>query len=313
MILKKPKFWDYQKISIWPILLLPLSIIYFLLVSIKKTLSTLKIYQNKCPIICVGNIYLGGTGKTPLAAEIFKLIKSSGKNPSFIKKYYDYLVDEIRMLSEIGDTHHAKDRITAINESQLNGNDVVILDDGFQDFSIKPDFSIVCFNSKQLIGNGFLIPSGPLREPLKALSRADCVVINGDRTEETLQFEKKISKNLKNKKMSFFYSKYKIKNIEKLKNKEIVAFAGIGNPSNFFDLLKESNLNLKKTYSFSDHHNYSQADFDKIMSDKSAKIVTTKKDYLRMNDKQKEICEYVEINLEIENKNQLDNLIKGCL
>ena len=140
-----------------------------------------------------------------------------------------------------------------------------------------------------------------------------CVVINGDRTEETLQFEKKISKNLKNKNMSFFYSKYKIKNIEKLKNKEIVAFAGIGNPSNFFDLLKESNLNLKKTYSFSDHHNYSQADFDKIMSDKSAKIVTTKKDYLRMNDKQKEICEYVEINLEIENKNQLENLIKGYL
>ena len=113
--------------------------------------------------------------------------------------------------------------------------------------------------------------------------------------------------------MSFFYSKYKIKNIEKLKNKEIVAFAGIGNPSNFFDLLKESNLNLKKTYSFSDHHNYSQEDFDKIMSDKSAKIVTTKKDYLRMNDKQKEICEYVEINLEIENKNQLENLIKGYL
>ena len=313
MILKKPKFWDNQKISIWPILLLPLSIIYLLLISIKKTLSTLKIYKNKCPIICIGNIYLGGTGKTPLAVEIFKLIKSNGKNPSFIKKYYNYLMDEIRMLREIGDIHHAKDRITAINASLLNRNDVAILDDGFQDFSIKPNFSIICFNSKQLIGNGFLIPAGPLREPLKAVSRADCVVINGDRTEETLEFEKKILQNLNGKNMNFFYSKYKIKNIEKLRNEEIIAFAGIGNPSNFFDLLKENNLNLKKTYSFPDHHNYSQTDFDKIMSDKSTKIVTTKKDYFRMSDDQKAICEYVEINLEIENKNQLENLIKGCL
>ena len=109
-------------------------------------------------------------------------------------------------------------------------HDVAILDDGFQDFTIKPDFSIVCFNSKQMIGNGFLIPSGPLREKLSAISRADCVIINGNKNQE---LEKKIFENVNEKKLHIFYSKYKIKNIEKFKNKELIAFAGIGNPSNF--------------------------------------------------------------------------------
>ncbi len=313
MKFKKPKFWDYKNISTWTILLLPLSIIYLSLVWISKIISTPKIYKKSCPIICVGNIYVGGTGKTPLAAEIFKFVKATGKKPSFIKKHYDYLMDEIKMLSKIGDTYYAKNREEAINLSLGNGNDVAILDDGFQDFSIKPDFSILCFNSKQLIGNGFTIPSGPLRENLNAVSRADCVVINGNKTNETLEFEKKIKNNSKDKKIHFFYSKYKIKNIERLRNENIVAFAGIGNPSNFFDLLKENNLNIKKTYSFPDHYSYSQKDFDNIMDNKATKILTTQKDYFRLDDKQKEICDYVEINLEIQNKHKFESLINSYL
>ena len=125
----------------------------------------------------------------------------------------------------------------------MEGYDVAVLDDGFQDFTVKKDFSILCFNSKQLIGNGLLIPSGPLRESFNSILRANCIVINGDKN---LEFENKIKKTFK-KEVKIFYSKYKIKNIENLQNKEIIAFAGIGNPSNFFDLLKENNLNLKKS------------------------------------------------------------------
>ena len=192
MQIKKPLFWDRKKISFWSILLFPFSFMYIIVVWIVRIPSIFKSHDKTLPVICVGNIYLGGTGKTPLAAEIFRFLKSSGKNPSFIKKNYKYLIDEINMLQEVGDTFFAKDRITAIGLSKSNGNDVVILDDGFQDFSIKPNFSILCFNSKQLIGNGFLIPSGPLRERLSAISRADCIVINGNKTKETLEFEKKI-------------------------------------------------------------------------------------------------------------------------
>ena len=313
MQFKKPLFWDNKRISFWSILLFPLSILYFIIFRIIRIFSIFRNHDNSQTIICVGNIYLGGTGKTPLAIELFKFLKSTGKNPSFIKKHYDYLIDEINMLRQVGDTFYAKNRIAAINLSKLNGNDVAILDDGFQDFSIKPNFSILCFNSKQLIGNSFIIPSGPLRESLSGVLRADCIVINGDKTKETLEFEKKINTKLQKKKLNFFYSKYKIKDIEKIRNKKITAFAGIGNPQNFFDLLKENEIDIQKTFSFPDHYNYSQSDFDKITSDNSTKIVTTKKDYLRLNDKQKEICDYVEINLEIEKRDKFENLIESYL
>ena len=304
----KPKFWDSPKMSFWSILLFPISLIFLLISLIIKNFQIQK--KLSIPIICVGNIYVGGTGKTPLVKEIFKITKSLGKNPAFIKKSYNYLLDEIKMLQKTGKTFVSKDRIKAINSSIFNNHDLAILDDGYQDFTMKKTFSILCFNSKQLIGNGLIIPSGPLREPLNAIQRSDCIMINGDKN---LEFENKINKNMGNKKIPIFYSRYKIKNIEKLQNIQIVAFAGIGNPANFFDLLIKNNLKLKKTYSFPDHHSYSQMDFDKIIGDSSTKVVTTEKDYCRMNENQKQRCEYVDVNLEIENKDDLEKLIKNYI
>ena len=311
MQFKKPTFWDYPKITLWSIILFPFSIIYLGIIWITKILAIFKTHKKPTiPVICVGNIYLGGTGKTPLVREIFNIAKSLGKNPAFIKKHYDYLSDEIKMLRETGETYTSDKRHTSIFLSIFNNHDVAILDDGFQDFSIKPDFSILCFNSKQMIGNGLIIPSGPLREKLNAISRADCIVINGHKNSE---FEQKLFKIIGNKKLHLFYSKYKIKNIEKFKNKEITAFAGIGNPSNFFDLLIENNLNIIKTYSFPDHHNYTERDFEKINSGKSTTIITTEKDYYRMNDLQKQSYDCVEIDLEIENKDEFKEIIKSYL
>ena len=124
------------------------------------------------PIICVGNIYLGGTGKTPLVLEIFKITKLLGKKPAFVKKYYDYLEDEITMLKKIGKIFVSKSRVEAIESLIENKNDLVILDDGFQDFTINKNLSIVCFNQKQWIGNGFIIPSGPLREKTFSIKKS---------------------------------------------------------------------------------------------------------------------------------------------
>jgi len=307
MKLNKPKFWDYPGISFWSIILYPVSILFLLVSLIIKLLKIQKKFP--IPIICVGNIYVGGTGKTPLAIEIFKIIKSSGKNPGFIKKGYNYLYDEIKMLEKIGKTYLNKDRKQAISSLISFKHDVAILDDGFQDFSIKKDFSVICFNSRQLMGNGFIIPSGPLRENIKSIKRAECIFINGDRS---IEFENKINKINKN--VKIFYSKYIIKNLDKFKNKKVVAFAGIGNPSNFFELLKENNINLVKTYSFPDHHNYSNQELENIVtySKKNHTIIlTTEKDYSRINEKLKLICEYVKVDLEIENKSEFINLIKN--
>ena len=304
MNFKKPKFWDNSRLSFWSIILYPLSLLFLFVSSLTKFLKI----KNKfsIPIICVGNIYIGGTGKTPLALEIFEIIKSIGKNPAFVKKGYDYLYDEIQMLEKKGKTYLNKNRKEAINSLISDNYDVAILDDGFQDLSIEKDFSILCFNSRQLLGNGFLIPSGPLRENLNSIKRADCILINGNRN---IDFENKISKI--NKSVKIFYSKYKIKNEENFKNKEVIAFAGIGNPENFFHLLNENNINIKKTYSFPDHYSYSENDFNKIIENENIKFVTTEKDYLRMNDEQKQRCDFVKIELEIKNKNELINLIKN--
>jgi len=312
MQFKKPLFWDYQRASLWSVLLFPLSIIYLGLNWIIKITTIFKTYKKPpIPVICVGNIYLGGTGKTPLVREIFNISKSFGKNPAFIKKYHDYLSDEINMLRDKGKTYVTNKRLAGIFLSVSENHDVAILDDGFQDFSVKPDFSILCFNSKQMIGNGQVIPSGPLRERLNAIQRADCIIINGDKN---LEFEKKLSKIIENKKtLHIFYSKYKISNIEKFKDREITAFAGIGNPTNFFDLLKKNNLNIKKTYSLPDHHNYSEKDFKKIINDKSTKIITTEKDFYRINEIQKQSCEYVKVDLEIKNKDKFKEIIKSYL
>ena len=308
MNFKKPEFWDYPSLSFWSIILYPLSLLFIFFSLIIKLLKKEKKFS--IPIICIGNIYLGGTGKTPLSSEVFKIIKSSGKNPGFIKKNYSYLYDEIQMLKKNGKIFTDKNRIDAISSLISSGYNAAILDDGFQDFSIKKDFSILCFSSKQLIGNGFIIPSGPLRESLRSIKRVDCVVINGDKN---LQFEKKIKEI--NKKEKIFYSKYKIKNLDKLKNKKIVAFAGIGNPSNFFDLLKENNIDLKKTYSFPDHYNYSDKDYSNLLKQDEYDIltITTEKDYSRIKDKMKQNFHYVEVDLEIENKNEFINLIKSKL
>ena len=304
MNFKKPEFWDNSELSIWSIILYPFSLLFLIISLVAKFLKIKKKFP--IPIVCVGNIYTGGTGKTPLALEIFKIIKSYGKNPAFVKKGYDYLYDEIQMLNKTGKTYSDKNRKEAINSLISDKHDVAILDDGFQDLSIEKDFSILCFNSRQLIGNGFLIPAGPLRESFNSIKKADCVLINGDRN---IEFENKINKINKN--IKIFYSKYKIKNVENFKNKEVVAFAGIGNPSNFFHLLKENNINVKKTYSFPDHYNYSENDFSKITDNKNIKIITTEKDYFRMNDRQKQNCDFVKVDLEIENKSEFVNLIKN--
>ena len=305
MNFNKPKFWDVPKISFWSIILFPLSFL-FLIASLIRAI--LKIENKfKVPIVCVGNIYVGGTGKTPLASEIFKIIINFGKKPALVKKSYNYLYDEIEMLRKVGKTFTNKNRKKAINSLISSGYDVAILDDGFQDFSIKKDFSILCFNSKQLIGNGFIIPSGPLRESFTSIKRADCIVINGDKNLEFDNKIKKINKNLK-----IFYSKYKIKNLDKFKNKKVVAFAGIGNPSNFFDLLKENNINLKKTFSFPDHHNYSDQDYSTLIEN-DALLVTTEKDYSRIDEKMKKNFYSIDVDLEIENKDEFINLIKEKL
>ena len=307
MNFKKPKFWDFPGLSIWSILLYPLSLLFLFASSILRILKVEKKFP--IPIICIGNIYIGGTGKTPLAKEIFQITKSLGKNPAFIKKYYSYLDDEIDMLQKTGKTFFLNKRKDSIEALIKKGFDLAILDDGFQDLSIYKNFNIVCFNQKQWIGNNFLIPAGPLRENLSALNRADCILINGKKDTKIENQIYNVNKSAK-----VFYSKYKALDVDRFKGKKICAFAGIGNPSNFFELLKENNLNLVKTFSYPDHHDYSYTEIENMVKKyNDCILLTTEKDYCRIpldSVKKGFKIEYLKIRLDIENKDNFIKLIK---
>jgi len=309
MNLLKPKFWDKNKISFFSILLLPISLLIKMLGFFKRLLSKSK--QLSVPIICVGNIYLGGTGKTPLCIEIFSILKKLKMNPAFIRKKYKSFQDEFLLQKQIGPIYENKKRIEAINEAIQNNANVVILDDGFQDFSINKNLSIVCFHTKQWIGNGLTIPSGPLRESLSSLKRAQCVVING---KKNMDIENKIRDE--NKDIKIFYMKYKTQNISEFINKRIVAFAGIGNPENFFNLLKDNKINIIKEIKFSDHHKYSENELKNLINiskKNNAILLTTEKDSFRIDKKHKGDINFLKITTEIENQNQFIDQIKKII
>ena len=305
----KPRFWDSRQFSIWPYVFFPFSAIVNLINLIKFKYS--KKEKFNIPIISVGNIYLGGTGKTPLCIEIFQILKSLKINAAFTKKYYEKYADERKLLENTGKVFSNKQRSEAIKLLIDSKFEVAILDDGFQDPGIKSDISIICFNEKQWIGNGFVIPSGPLREKLTALKRCNYVFINGD---QNLELEKTI--NQFNPKIKIFYTQYKLINLDDIKNKKVLAFAGIGNPTNFFDLLKNNNIEIIETLNFPDHYNFKKIDIlnlNKKAKELNACLVTTEKDYFRLNNEDKKNINFLKIELLIDKKEAFINELKKII
>ena len=232
-------------------------------------------------------------------------------NPAFIRKKYDSFQDEADLQKQVGPIYQNKKRIAAVKEAIQNKVNIAILDDGFQDFSINKNLSIVCFNEKQWVGNGLIIPAGPLREDLSSLKRANCVVINGKKNKD---IENKIFS--KNEKIKIFYSRYKPQNIREFQNKKIVAFAGIGNPENFFNLLIDNKLNVIETIKFPDHHRYSKKELENLLDkikDNNSILLTTEKDYFRISENYKKNIKCLKIKVEIENKNQFIEEIKKII
>ena len=305
MKILKPKFWD-KRLSFFPVLLMPLSVIFRFFVFLKRNFS--KVLKFDLHIICVGNIYVGGTGKTPLSILISQELQKIGKNPVIVKKFYKNHFDEHKLIrSNYKSLILDKSRFNAINEAIEKKFDYVILDDGFQDYSIGKNLSILCFNQKQLVGNGYVFPAGPLREKLNVVKDAQIVVING---KKDFNFEKKLY--FFNKDIKIYYSQYKINNLEQFKNEKILALAGIGNPDNFFELLIESNLNVKRKISFPDHYMPDEKELFQIKEEckkNGYKIVTTEKDYYRFKHVKFVDFSFVKVDLVINNKEDLINKV----
>jgi len=310
MIFKKPKFWDYKNPNFIAYLLLPLSY----LLSIYNILTFKKKKIDKIKTICVGNIYVGGTGKTPLSIEINKILNNLNYKTCFIKKEYADQIDEQKLLKSKGKLFCEKDRSIATHEAIKENFEVAIFDDGLQDKNIKYDISIVCFNEKIGIGNGFLLPSGPLRESLKSLNKYDVIFLNGNDLNKS-NFETRIKEEFSH--LKIFKSTYSITNLHEIDIKEkYLVFAGIGNFDNFTDMLKKNNFKIVNTILYPDHYNYSNSDIKKIKDMakfSEAKIITTEKDYLRITDENKKEINVVKIELKIKNKDQFNDFLNKKL
>lgn len=305
MKLNKPKFWD-TKLSLFTILLIPFSLIVILIIYLKRKFT--RTMKFNIPIICVGNIYIGGTGKTPASIFIANELSKLGKNPVILRKLYKKHVDEHNLIKKnFKNLILKKSRVLGIKESVEMNYDTVILDDGFQEYKIKKNLNIICFNQKQLIGNGLVLPSGPLREGLNSLKYANIILINGIKDKI---FENKIlnvNKNLK-----IFYTNYRPINIEKFKNKRFIALAGIGNPNNFFDLLAEHKINIIKKLIYPDHYKFTKKEISKIADDankKNAGVIITEKDYYKIKEFNLDNIEYLKVILKIENNEKFIQLI----
>lgn len=300
MKLDKPKFWDY-KYNFLTIILLPISYLVLVFIFLKKKLK--KEIKFKIPVICIGNIYIGGTGKTPTSIFLAKELDKLGKKTAIVRKFYKNHKDEHKLIkNSFKDLILTKKRSQGIIEAEKNYN-IVILDDGFQEYKIFKNLNIICFNSNQLAGNEYVLPAGPLRESLDNLTRAQIILINGSNNKK---FEDKLLSYNKN--LSIFYSNYKPKNLEQFKNKRLLAFAGIGSPNNFFKLLNHYGLKIEKQLVFPDHYVFSPNEVSRIVEEaknRNLEIITTEKDYYKIEDYGIKEIQYLKVDLEINDKEKL--------
>jgi len=305
MKLKKPKFWDYKKPSFFSYLLLPLSITIGLIAKIN---SKPKYPNSKIKTICVGNIYIGGTGKTSLTIKIKEILDKNNIKACFIKKFYPDQTDEQKLLSKNGALFSNLKRINALDEAISEDFEVAIFDDGLQDSSIKYDMEIVCFNNLNWIGNGLTLPSGPLRENINNLKSYENVFLNGN--EESLIAIKEQIKKI-NPNININSGKYIPLNIGEFdKDQNYLVFSGIGNHKTFVEMLKNNKLKIVSDLEYPDHYQYSKRDFDEIIINAkkfNAHIITTEKDYLRLENFNRNEILYVKSSLEISDEKSLTN------
>ncbi len=309
MIFKKPNFWDLPKPTLISYFLIPFSIPIMVRNFISQFFKKEK--SLKIKTICVGNIYLGGTGKTPLTIKLYEILNKLNHNVATVKKDYSNQKDEQLLLHEKTTLIITKSRKKAIRQGLDKNYDFLIFDDGLQEMGIDFNFKFVCFKLKNWIGNGKLIPAGPMREKISSLKKFDAVFLNGysDNFENIRDQIQNINKNIK-----IFRTFYQISNIEKLDiNSRYLIFSGIGNPSDFKNILLENKFDVKKEMIFPDHYKYNRNDLNKIFENaknENLKILTTEKDYMKIPKNFKSEINFLSIDVIIQNENQLINLLK---
>ena len=303
MRLIKPKFWQTKNFISF--ILYPLSLVTYL-INVSKILFIKKKFAIKT--ICIGNVFVGGTGKTSLAIEIDELLNKKFKT-IFIKKKYKNQLDEINLLRNKGKIISSDNRENALLTASKKKYEVAILDDGLQQKNINYDLKIVCFNSENALGNEFMLPAGPLRENISAIKKYDLIFINGERKNYKLLSKLKSI----NKKSRIFEGKYKPLNLKNFNlKKKYLMFCGIGNPNEFEKTLLKYKFDICEKIIFPDHHKLTKIELNEL-KDKAKKenftIVTTEKDFFRLSKIERKNIKCLKIKLEIKDKKNLEKIL----
>ena len=323
-MLKAPKFWYKKNDTYLSNTLYPFSLLFRFGTKLRNIFSRKRLSQ--IPVICIGNIVVGGAGKTPVALKLGTLLKKNGYKPHFVSKGYggietnNILIkdwhsaqsvgDESLLLSEVAPTWIGKDRNKSFVLAKENGADCVIMDDGFQNPTLQKDFSIIVINGEQGFGNKRVIPSGPLRESIsRGLSRANLIITIGDISEDV---KRKIPTSI-----PLFYANFKISNKNKIyKNQKVTAFAGIAYPEKFYNSLNEQGAILEKKISYPDHHIFDENDMLNLAETANMTksiLVTTKKDFVRIPKSYRSLVSTLDGEIEFEDENLFIEIIGNLL
>lgn len=319
---RAPNFWktrNLTSIALWPLSKLYQLIAYF---DRKKKLKVS--YRPKVPTIVVGNLTVGGNGKTPLVAMLAQHFKKQGDNVAILSRGYGGTItsahqvtktdeaavvgDEPKMLLDMKIADQiwvGPDRRETAKKAEENGATILILDDGFQHWKLERDVDIVVVDGEYGFGNKFTLPAGPLREPVKNIERATFAVVMNEELDEKLHIPTIIAERGPNP-----------KDLVKVLERDIVVFCGIGLPQQFIGGLRDEGLKVVGTKVFGDHHKYTQEDMQELMrlaSDRRAQLVTTAKDLAKLPKEFRKLCHVVHPAIRERDKNKIIKKVEKAL
>jgi tetraacyldisaccharide 4'-kinase len=291
--MRAPEFWNSRSGSPtgYAALLSPLGALYARIVRFRRARAD-PFRPNAC-ILCVGNLTVGGSGKTPIAIALGRLLTARGKKIVFLTRGYggrlrgpvqvnparhsaDDIGDEALLLVTQGTTIVARNRAAGARLADSMRADAVIMDDGFQNFQIAKDVSLIVIDAEMGFGNGLCLPAGPLREPAASgLARADAVVLVGPGEPNLPPFDGPVLRA------------HLVPNApETVRGRSVFAFAGIGRPEKFFAMLRAIGAHIEGAQAFPDHHKFTRLELSALKNaalKRGALLVTTEKDFVRLD------------------------------
>jgi tetraacyldisaccharide 4'-kinase len=289
--MRPPEFWSRDSLSarLTARALAPIGYLYG--ASVAWKFRRQEPYRSRAKVVCVGNLTAGGSGKTPIAIAVAQLLQAKGLAVVFLSRGYGRhssgvlrvdaqnhnalaVGDEPLLLTRIAPTVVAGDRAEGARLAERCGAEVIVMDDGHQNFSLTKDLSLVVVDGDTGFGNGGVIPAGPLREPVQqGLERTDAVIVSGVGMPSLSGFTGPLLRA-------------RIVPDRRLDGQRVIAFAGIGHPNKFFAALSAQGAELLEARTFADHHQYSTGEIA-ALRDRArglgARLITTEKDYVRLS------------------------------